>query len=67
MTVKQQLAALTAIKLDMREVRSLLSSERDPSSLQRLTNDLKDLQGAYDAICAIEPEWPDEGDPVEAK
>ena len=35
--------------------------------LQCLTNDLEDLQGAYDAIYAIEPEWPDGGDPVEAK
>lgn len=67
MTIKQQLAALTAIKLDMRRVCSFLSIERDPFMLQRLTNDLEDLQGAYDAIYAIEPEWPDEGDPVEDK
>ena len=52
MTVNQQLAALTAIKLDMRSVCSLLSREKDPFMAQRLTNDLEDLQGAYDAIFA---------------
>lgn len=54
MTIKQQLAAMTAIKLDMRTVHSLLSTEKNPFMIQRLTNDLEDLQGAYDAIIAIE-------------
>lgn len=56
MTIRQQLAALTAIKLDMREVHSLLSTEKYPFMIRHLTDDLETLQGAYDAIYAIETE-----------
>ena len=65
MTIDQKIAALTAIIARQNVIRACLSGDPSPAVLQHGTTELEDLEGAYDAISAIEPEWSDGGDPVE--
>lgn len=56
MTSAQQTAALIAIRMRQDNIRSCINSNTSPEMIQHTTKWLKDLEGAYAAIDAIETE-----------
>ena len=56
MTINQKAAALATLEIRMDNIRRLLEQGTDPEQRVDLNESLEDLQGAYDAISAIEAE-----------
>lgn len=54
MTIDQKLAALAAIRAYQDTIRGCLNCNTSPAMVQHTTKRLKNLDGAYDAINAIE-------------
>ena len=54
MTIGQQIAALTAIRVRQNAIRESISKESPPELIQYAEKELKNLEGAYNAINAIE-------------
>ena len=56
MTVDQKIAALIAIRMRQDTIRSCINSHTTPAMLEHTAKWLEDLEGAFDAIDAIETE-----------
>ena len=54
MTVDQKIAALLAIRMRQDTIRSCINSHTTPAMLEHTAKWLEDLEGAFDAIDAIE-------------
>lgn len=54
MTRNQQLAALIAIRIRQDDIRRYLSNGPSPAGIRYANRELEGLEGAYDAIDAIE-------------